>query len=225
VGWSVRRPRAPSLPWPAVAAIAVALVAYLGLPHHVPHASSIYPRFAVVLALFLLLTIPPHVVNWPESATSALVALALAVYGLVLVRHYAQFARELGDFRQVVAASPAGLASGGLVFDAESEVMNIGGIFSGIPVYYVFERPAVGSSTWLYYCADPQVPCRRRNPDRVPPLPFFSYPWQFDARRALEDVDLLFVRGGPPAGTIFGSELARVRLLAERGRWRVFARR
>jgi hypothetical protein len=228
VAWTRRRPLGLSRLAPATGIIAVVLIAYLGLPHHVLHASSIYPRFAVLLALVLLMTIPPRLTNWPHRAKGALavlVVVALSVHGMMLARHYARFGRELVDFRQVVDASPAGRASGGLVFDAESGVMNIGGIFSGIPVYYVFERPAPGSSTWLYYCADPQVPCRMRNPDRVPPLPFFSYPWQFDAPRALEDLDLLFVRGGPPADKIFGSELTRVRLLAERGRWRVFARR
>lgn len=225
--WMAGRTTGPGRPRPVAGAIAAALLAYLGLPHHLPHAASIYPRFAVILALLLLAASRIQLPSLPRLAAGAittLVVLGVASYGVLLIRHYSAFGRELQDFRDVATVSPAGLASGGLVFDPESSVMNIGGIFSGIPVYYVFERPALRSSTWLYYCADPQVPCRARDPGRVPPLPFFSYPWLFDARRGLEDLELMFVRGGPPAQKIFGPEVRRVRLIAERGQWRVFAR-
>jgi hypothetical protein len=205
------------------------LAAYFGLPHHAPpDAHSVYPRFASVLALLLLLTVPARLATWPDRvkhALAALLALMLSVHGVDLVRHYAAFGRELADFEHVLDASPPGLASGGLVFDAESTVMNVEGIFTGMPVYYVTERAAPGSSTWLYYCDVPQLPCHLRNPDGVPPLPHFSYPTQFDATRALEHLQLVFVRGGPPADQIFGSEMPRVHLLAESGRWRAFARR
>ena len=226
--WAFRTPRALPRPAPVSGLIAAGVIAYLGLPHHVHHAHSIYPRFDVVLALLLLLTIPAWLSSWPErakSALAALVAVLLAVHGLDLTRHYAAFGRELADFEQAAEASPAGLRSGGLVFAPESTVMNVGGIFTGIPVYYVTARAAPQSSTWLYYCVDPQFPCRMRDPDRVPPLPHFTYPERFAAARWLEQLDLLFVRGGPPAETIFGSELSKVRLVAERGLWRVFARR
>jgi hypothetical protein len=125
----------------------------------------------------------------------------------------------------VAAASPPGQRSVGLVFDAESSVMNVDGIFAGIPAYYVSERAAPGSATWLYYCVDPQFPCRMRNPDRKAPVPHFSYPAEFVAGRWIDELDLVFVRGGPPADTIFGAELPRVRLIAEFGRWRAFAKR
>ena len=228
VTWGFRRPRAVPRPKAASGLIAVGTVAYFGLPHHVPHAYSIYPRFVVVLALLLLLMIPARLSNWSErrkAALAALVALVLSVYSLNLIRHYAAFGRELADFEQVVEASPAGVRSGGLVFDSESKVMNVGGIFAGIPVYYVTERAAPGSSTWLYYCADPQTPCQMRNPDRVSALPSFSSPSEFNASRALEDLDLLLVRGGPPADKIFGHEMGRVRLISERGSWRAFVRK
>ena len=132
--------------------------------------------------------------------------------------------RETADYEQVHAASPTGLRSGGLVFDSESAVMNVGGIFTGFPDYYVIERAAPQSSTWLYYCMDPQLPCEMRHPDRPAPLPHFSYPAQFDPGRALQDIDLVLVRGGPAADAIFGRESPRVRLIAEHGRWRAFAR-
>ena len=226
--WIFRREHLSLRPRPVAAAAVVALAAYLGLPHHLPHAVSIYPRFAVLVGVFLLAACAIPKSTWPRAAGRAIVAaiaLAAGAYGLVLIRHYAQFGREVDDFRYVASVAPTGLSSGGLVFDAESSVMNIEGIFTGIPVYYVFERPGPRSSTWLHYCADPQVPCRVRDTGRVPPLPFFSYPSRFDPERALQDLELVFVAGGPPAGRIFGAHLPRVRLLAERGRWRAFARR
>jgi hypothetical protein len=225
--WCVGRPRVLPRPGPAAGVVAVALVAYLGLPHHLPHAASIYPRFAIVFALLALLAVPPLPPQWSDRSRrllAAIMTLVLAVQAIVVARHYSAFGRELVDFREAVAAAPAGLRSGGLVFDPESTVMDIGGIFTGLPVYYVFERPAPESSTWLYYCADPQVPCRLREPGRAAPLPFFSYPSQFNARLALERLDLLFVCGGPPAERLFGPDVTRVRLLGERGCWRVFVR-
>jgi hypothetical protein len=228
VSWVVRRPRAWPRPTPAGGLVAVAAVAYFGLPHHVPHAYSVYPRFIVVLAVLLLQMVPIGLSNSPariKNTVAALLAVVLSIYGLVLIRHYAAFGRELADFERVVDSSPAGARSGGLVFDAESKVMNVEGIFGGIPVYYVTERLAPGSSTWLYYCSDPQVPCQLRHPDHVPPLPSFSYPSEFDPGRALADLDLFFVRGGPPAEKIFGSEMGKVQLIAEQGSWRAFLRK
>lgn len=227
--WRFRRPRARPRLTPAVGLVLVGVVAYSGLPHHAPpDAFSVYPRFAVVLALLLLLTVPTRLWNAhgrTGKAVTALVVLLVAIHGVNLTRHYAAFGRELADFEHVLDASPPGLASGGLVFDAESRVMNIGGIFTGLPAYYVTERTAPRSSTWLYYCAWPQLPCHMRHPDHAPPLPFFSNPSEFDARRALEDLELLFVRGGPPAEQLFGRETPRVRLLVQYGSWRAFVRR
>jgi hypothetical protein len=228
VKWCSGVPRALPRTTTAGGLIAVGAVAYFALPHHVLHANSVYPRFAVVLALLLLLVTPVEFSNWSErvkDAFTVLVVLLLSVHGLDLIRHYAAFGREVTDFEQVADRSPAGVRSGGLVFDAESRVMNVEGILAAIPVYYVTERPAPGSATWIYYCADPQLPCQLRNPHVAPPLPSFSYPLEFDAGRALEELELLFVRGGPRAEKIFGSEMPRIRLIAEQGRWRAFLRR
>jgi hypothetical protein len=228
LGWAFRRPRAWPRPTPAGGLIVVAAAAYFGLPHHVPHAYSVYPRFVVVVAVLLLQMVPVGLSNSPahiRNTVAALLAVVVSMYGLVLIWHYAAFGRELADFERVVDRSPAGVRSGGLVFDAESNVMNVEGIFGGIPVYYVTERAAPGSSTWLYYCSDPQVPCQLRHPDHVPPLPSFSYPSEFDPGRALADLDLFFVRGGPPAEKIFGSEMGKVQLIAEQGSWRAFLRK
>lgn len=218
------RPRPSPAAWLGV----TAAFAYFGLPHHaLPHAYSVYPRFAVVLAVVLLVLIPKRLARLAPRAEN-LVALALAcasaLYGLNLTRQYAAFGRELADFERVLDAVPAGRASGGLVFDAESKVVNVGGLFTGAPAYYATERRSPRSSTYLYYCAWPQLPCRMRQPERPPPLPFFSYPAQLDPRRALAEIDLFLVRGGPAAERIFGSETPRVRLIAEHGSWRAFLR-
>jgi hypothetical protein len=206
-----------------------AVVGYFGLPHHaLPHAYSVYPRFAVVLAIVLLLAIPERLaLASPRVAggCTLLVTGALTLHALVLIREYAAFGRELADFEQVVDAVPAGHSAGGLVFDPESRVMNIGGIFTGVPAYYATERRSAQSATYLYYCAWPQLPCRMRDRARPPPLPFFSYPERLDPRLALEEVDVFLVRGGPPVERIFGAETPRVRLLVEHGAWRAFLRR
>jgi hypothetical protein len=228
-GWWSRRPRTRPRLAPTAGMALAAAGAYFGLPHHAPpDAFSVYPRFAVVLALFLLVAIPTHWLRTPgprRNAAIALVTTLVGAYGLNVVTQYAAFGHELDDFTRVLDQSPEGLASGGLVFDTESQVMNIGGIFTGLPAYYVTERAAPGSSTWLYYCAWPQLPCGMRDVGRPPPLPFFSYPAEFDPSRALEDLELLFVRGGPPPAALFGAEAPRVRLLAASGAWRAFLRR
>jgi len=227
-GTERRALRALARPGPRAWLVIVAMLAYLGLPHHaLPHAYSVYPRFALVLALIALLLIPARVAGWSARARTTctgLVSALLVAQGLWWTRQYAAFGRELADFERVLEAAPAGAAAGGLVFDAESRVMNVGGLFTGVPAYYVTERRAPRSSTWLYYCAWPQLPCRMRHPEAAP-LPFFSHPAALDARRALEDFDLFLVRGGPEAEKIFGRERPRVQLLAEHGSWRAFARR
>lgn len=218
--------RRPALT-PSAAPIAVGFLAYFGLPHHaLPHAYSVYPRFAVVLAALALLLVPGKLCELSARARTACagaVGLAVALWGLVLVHKYSEHGRELADFEELMRQVPAGLASGGLVFDAESRVIDVGGLFTGVPAYYVSERAAPTSSTWLYYCTWPQLPCRMKGPDA--PLPFFSHPDRFDPRRALLDLELILVRGGPPAEKIFGTETPRVRLVAAHGSWRAFARR
>jgi hypothetical protein len=212
-------------PTPAAGLLAVAAVAYFGLPHHAPpDAHSVYPRFAVLLGVLLIPLLPAHMSGRLKHVGVPLVGSLLAIHGLMLVQHYAAFGRELVDFERVVEASPSGAASAGLVYDKQSAVMNVEGIFTGVPAYYVVERPSPTSSTWLYYCDVPQLPCRRRNPGIPPPVPHFTYPEQFDPSRALADLNLIFVRGGPPAEQIFGAEIRHVRLIAESGRWRAFLR-
>jgi hypothetical protein len=227
--WWRRRPLARPRLAPSAGLVLAAAGAYFGLPHHAPpDAFSVYPRFAVVLALLLLVTIPAYpfrISGRSRNAALTLVTVLATIHGLNVVRQYAAFGHELDDFARVLDQSPAGLASGGLVFDAESRVMNVGGIFTGVPAYYVTERAAPRSSTWLYYCAWPQLPCQVRHPEKAAPLPFFSYPAEFNASRALKDLDLLFVRGGPPAAALFGADAPRVRLLATDGAWRAFVRR
>ena len=206
-----------------------ALGAYFLLPHHVdPHAHSIYPRFALVLAVTALLAIPARLSRAHPRAldlVAALLVFAAVLHAGILRREYAAFGRELADFETLIEALPPGHASGGLVFDPDSRVMNVVGILWGVPAYYATERRAPRTSTYLYSCQQPHLPCRLRDPDTPPVLPHFTRPETFDARRALEDVDLLLVRGGPAAGTIFGAETARVRLAAEAGTWRAFVRR
>ncbi len=227
IDWTRRWPwRRPSLT-PAAAVVLVVLLAYFGLPHHAPpDAHSVYPRFAVVLALLLLTAVPPVLSRPgpPAYGLAALLAVALSVYGLSLLQHYAAFGRELEDFEQVLDASPPGLGAGGLVFDAESAVVNVDGIFSGVPEYYVTDRPSPATWTWLYYCDTPQMPCHARDAQLQPLLPHFGTPSQFNPEAALRDLQVLFVRGGPGGEVIFGAEWPRVRLLVEHGRWRAFTR-
>jgi hypothetical protein len=206
----------------------VSLGAYLLLPHHVPpHGHSIYPRFALVLAVTALLAIPTRLTR-ARPRVLDLLAAALVLAGVlqarVLHREYAAFGRELADFETLLQAIPPGHAAGGLVYDPESRVLNVDGILSGVPAYYVTERPGPATSTYLYYCQQPHLPCRLREPGAPPALPHFTRPEAFDAQRALRDVDLVLVRGGPAAEVIFGSESPRVRLAAQAGSWRAFVR-
>jgi hypothetical protein len=205
-----------------------ALAAYFILPHHVPpHAHSIYPRFALVVALTALLAIPARLSGaHPRTLDLAAAAMVLAgaVYAGVLRGEYAAFGHELADFAAVIDAVPPGHAAGGLVFDAESGVMNVEGIFSGMPAYYATERRAPGTSTFLHYCGQAHLPCHPLAPDAPPALPHFTQPERLDPRRALEDIDLFLVRGGPAAEAIFGAETPRLRLAAQDGSWRAFLR-
>jgi hypothetical protein len=222
-GARARRP-----PGAAACLVLAALAAYFILPHHVPpHAHSIYPRFAPVVAVTALLAIPARLARARGRTldlAAAAVVLAAGVYAAVLRHEYAAFGRELSDFAAVIDAVPPGHAAGGLVFDAESGVIDVDGIFSGVPAYYVTERRAPGSSTFLYYCRQPHLPCRPRNPDTPPALPHFTEPQHLDPERALEGFDLFLVRGGPAAEEIFGAQAPRLRLAAQSGRWRAFLR-
>lgn len=222
----------PSRAWRPSAAFGLfvlLLLAYFGLPHHaLPHAHSIYPRFALTLAVGALLLIPPSLASLSPRVldlATGVGVLCLSTHALGVAQRYAAFGRELADFEQVLATVPPGRSAGGLVFDQESAVMNIDGLLSGMPTYYAIERRAPGSFSWLHYCSFPQLPCRVRDPAKPAALPFFSYPKDFDARRGLEELDLFLVRGGPSAELIFESETSRVQLLAAHGSWRAFGRR
>lgn len=210
----------------ALASAAVVLLAYLGLPHHaLPDAYSVYPRFAVVL-LIALLPLLPDVRPWRPLILNGLalgLMAILAAHALNLRYEYSAFAAEVRDFESLVASAPPNLAAGGLVFDAESAVMDVGGIFTGVPAYVVAVRRDARSSTWLYYCGFPQMPCRMRDAGAAP-LPEPNRPEQFNAQRGLDALQLLYVRGGPSASQIFGARQPRARLLAQQGRWRLFER-
>lgn len=210
---------------PSFAVAVAVLLAYLGLPHHaLPDAFSVYPRFAGVL----LITCLPMMADWrPWSSAvrrsaAALVVLALVGIAVNLRAHYVAFANELADFDAIVTAAPNNRSSAGLVFDRESTVMDVGGLLSGIPAYYVTERPGPASSTWLYYCVFPQMPCRVRDTRDVP-VPQPNEPERLDATRGLGVIDMWLARGGPSPAVIFGAE-GRARLRAQRGAWRLFER-
>ncbi len=219
------RPRAAA----GIALALAALAAYYLLPHHVhPHAHSIYPRFAVLVAVIALLAIPARLTLARSAILNGLttaLAFITACYAGILWYEYRQFGRELTDFEEVLRDVPPGHSAAGLVFDASSRVMNVEGIVSGFPAYYVTERPAATSATWLYYCGQPHLPCRLRDPDAPPALPHFMQPEALDPGRALTAVDLFLVRDGPAADEIFGAQSDRVRLIARHGRWRAFRRR
>jgi hypothetical protein len=224
-GRGADRPR-----WAADAALVLAaLAAYYLLPHHVhPYAHSVYPRFAVLVAIVALLAVPARLAFAGAAVLrglTAALALATACYAGVLWREYRAFGREMSDFERVLQQVEPGHFAGGLVFDAESRVMRVEAILSGVPAYYVTERRAATSATYLHYCGEPHLPCRPAHPEAPPALPHFTQPEALDPQRALEVVDLFFVRGGPSAEEIFGAESARVRLIASSGRWRALQRR
>lgn len=230
VAWRVPRANGghrPRLGGTVCVALA-ALGAYFVLPHHAdPHAHSIYPRFAVVLAAVTLLAVPARLGRArPRTLdlVAAVCAAASALYAGVLWREYAAFGRELADFETVIDTLPAGHSAGGLVFAAESRVMNVVGILSGVPAYYATERAGPRTAAYLHYCGQPHLPCRMRDPAAPPALPHFTRPDAFQAGRALQDIDLILVRSGPSADVIFGAERPRVRLFSEAGTWRAFLR-
>jgi hypothetical protein len=114
----------------------------------------------------------------------------------VLVREYRAFALEVADFRSVVARVPAGGRVVGLVFDAESNVMNVESILCGLPSLYVALRPAPSNMVALRYCGMRHFPCEPHAP--APPAPDPWNPSAFDAPAGLAFFDYVLVRGRAP---------------------------
>jgi hypothetical protein len=176
----------------------VALVAYLGLPHHLDEyeAMSLFPRLGVVVVLAALASIPLRLSLRHVAAGAGVLSLLALVWGVMLVREYRAFGSEARELETVLAQVPGGGRAVGLVFDGESRVMDVESIFRGSPSLYVASHPAPKSMVALRYCGMRHVPCSL-GPKAVPaPNPWT--PESFDAV-SLGFFDYVLVRGTAPA--------------------------
>jgi hypothetical protein len=211
-------------------ALAGALLAYFGLPHHLKafELMTFYPRFAVLVMAFLLLVIPAglrRLRGLPGRAIVLAPALVVGVlYGLELIRHYRWYDAEVADFAAVVNKVPPGGRAVGVAFERQSRVMRIESALAGLPHLYAALRPAPNSMTPVFYCGMRHMPCAKLTPPR--PLPDVS-PWSagFNDPTALIDAyDYVFLRL-PPARPLFGPAHDKVELLAKEGSWMVYGRK
>jgi hypothetical protein len=206
-----------------------ALVAYLGLPHHlrVYELMTFYPRFSVLLVLLGTLLVPGALRRF--EGLSRIMVLALPVmfgvlYGRQLIRHYQWYDAEVADFDAVLAKTPPGGKALGLVFDRSSRVMRIESAMVGMPSLYAALRPSPTAMVPIFYCGMRHMPCRRLEKGRLLPDPGPWAPGSLSPAAAVDYFDYFFVRL-PPARPIFGAEIARLELVAQQGSWLVYRRK
>jgi hypothetical protein len=207
-----------------------AVLAYLGLPHHLRalELMTFYPRFSVLLVLMALLAIPGSLRNLGGAVRPLLLLPALVVgglYGQDLLRLYRLYDREVQDFSAVVERTPPGGKALGLVFDRSSRVLSVESALMGMPSLYPVLRPSAGSMTSLLYCGMRHMPCRRKEPPvAIPELDPWT-PEQWAPEKAIDFFDYFFVRLPPPGSPIFAGATPRVELLAQSGSWLVYRRK
>jgi hypothetical protein len=216
-------PRTHPLRWARSTLFVIALVAYVALPHHFDayEAMSVAPRLAPLVVAAALAALPLQAVPSPKpSRVMKTLYVAVLLVGLtfagVVARQYHAFALEIADFQKVVARIPKGGRTVGLVFDAESKVMDVDSIFRGLPSLYVALRPAPSSMVALRYCGMRHFPCSQISPPASVPAPDPWAPRRFDARAALLFFDYILVRGHAPSTVLPRKGVIKI---AKRGAW------
>src|SRR5262249_2014199 len=180
------------------------------------------PRFAVMVAVLSILTVPAALRRISGKATPLLLLPALIVpwYGVKLVREYRAYDKELSSFSFVLDRIPPGGKLLGLLYDRSSKVMHVDSALVGLAAYYPVERRSPTSFVPIVYCGMRHMPCRPVG-DFVPgPNPWA--PRTFNPSQALSYFDYFLVRRGPASSVIFGNELPSVELVTSRGEWSVF---
>jgi hypothetical protein len=128
-----------------VVVFAGALVAYLGLPHHLRayELMTFYPRFSVLMVLMGTLLVPGALRRIDGlGRVFVLVPPVLlgALFGIEVVRHYRFYNTEVADFGAVLDKTPPGGRALGLVYDRASRVMRIESAMVGMPSLYAALR-------------------------------------------------------------------------------------
>jgi hypothetical protein len=147
--------------------------------------------------------------------------VSLAFAGVV-VRNYQAYAREIADFQKVLAHVPEGKRVVGLVFDAESKVMDVDSIFRGVPSLYVALNPAPSSMVALRYCGMRHFPCSPVSAIDAVPAPDPWVPGRFDAKAGFAFFDYILARGRAPKEIL---PRKRIRKIAAQGAWTAFETR
>lgn len=223
---------APNHPlrWARSTLFVIVLLAYITLPHHFDayEAMSVAPRLAPLVVAAAIAALPLRVL--PAGAVPSrmmrMLYVAILLLGLtfasVVTRQYHAFAREIADFQQILARVPKGGRAVGLVFDAESKVMNVDSIFRGLPSLYIALKPAPSSMVALRYCGMRHFPCLPTARAASVPAPNPWTPDQFEAPAALAFFDYVLIRGRVPK-TLFPRR--SVVKLAKRGTWTAYRSR
>jgi hypothetical protein len=206
-----------------------ALVAYLGLPHHlrVYELMTFYPRFSVLMVLTGTLLIPGALRRFEGSLRVLLLGPPLlfgALYGRELIRHYQYYDREVSDFAAVLEKTPPGGRALGLVFDRTSRVMRIESAMVAMPNLYAALRRSPTAMVPIFYCGMRHMPCRRLDQGKAIPDPGPWGPANLSPAAAIEFFDYFFIRL-PPARPIFGADIDKLELLAQEGSWLVYRRK
>lgn len=195
---------------------------YLALPHHLPELATLYPRFAIVVMVMMLL-LPGAAIRrlrFRWAALCALPAIALSGwYGAQVARHYVLYGREIADFLAVVDRAPPNKKMIGLLYGRDSAVMNVESAWAALPSFYVVLRPGPKSLMNLIYCPATQVPCKVKDSKLLPPDPGAWAQHTFDQDRALAYFDLFLVH----TGNATPHELIKqLKPFARSGKWHLY---
>lgn len=205
-----------------------AALAFFALPHHLRsfELMTFYPRFSVLVALFLLPLVPAalaRVRGWPRVALLLPALLAGGHHGRLLNRHYAAYRDELSDFRHVLRAIPPDGKLVSLIYDRRASALRIESPLVGVAGFYVARRHMPRAMVPLAYCGMRHIPCALRA--GAPPVPFpgpwLDQPYSPDAM--VDHFDYFLLRSPPPDHPL--AARAEARLLAQRGSWSVYGKR
>lgn len=206
-----------------------AVVAYVGLPHHLREFElmTFYPRFSVLVLALALVVIPGSLRRFDGVGRVMVLLPAFAVsalYSVELIRHYRYYDQEIADFVAVAEKVPPGGRALGLVFDRQSRVMRIESALVGLPHLYPALRPDPRSMSPVWYCGMRHMPCQRLSAQVPIPDPGPWAPHGLDPVAAAKFFDYLFLRLPPPGRPLFGTAHDKLRLLAQQGSWLVYER-
>ena len=200
-------------------ALVVAAAVYLLFPVFGFGVAMLFQRFAIFLALLVLLTLRlPEAGRRRRIAIVAIVALVVGWMGVVTIRHRA-FDRQARGIDPIIAALEPGRSLRMLIFDLRARgIAPEFPVFMHHPVWYQVQRGGFVSFSFAQHY--PELLRYRRRPSAAVPIGYETSPEKFSWVRERHLYDAYVVRSNSERWRLLfrGSE-GQIRETVHRGQW------